>query len=226
MKDVAFILRRLATVLAVVALTLTLTAALTGVLLAFYYEPTAGGAYTSLKSVATEVSNGWLILTIHNLAGNALIVVALLQIVVMFLGERLRRSWITAWIGGILLTLTAIGLSWTAMILDWSQLGFWRLRIELSTIEAIPLIGSQLRDILTGGALGSSTVERMYSLHSYVLAIGAVVLSIGPLGALLVQEREMRQAALARQAEQPAIATPVSQPSPEAEPDSDSVLAS
>ena len=50
MKNVpySFILRRLATILAIVTLSLSLTAAITGILLSFYYEPTAGGAYNSL----------------------------------------------------------------------------------------------------------------------------------------------------------------------------------
>jgi cytochrome b6 len=197
MKDIAFILRRTSTILAVAVLTLTLVAAVTGILLAFYYQPTAGGAYDSLKHLSAEVSNGWLIRSVHNSAGNWVIVVALIQLVVMFLGERYRRSWLTAWISGILFILAAIGLSWTAMILDWSQLGFWRLRIELGTIEAIPLIGSQLREILTGGSLGSVTVAHMYTIHSYVLSVGAVVLSIVHLAGLVWQEREIGQAAIA-----------------------------
>lgn len=211
MKDIAFVLRRLSTILAVVILTLTLTAAVTGILLSFYYQPTAGGAYESLKTVTTEVSNGWLIRTVHDLAGNLVIVVGLIQIVVMFLSERFRPSWLTAWISGIVFTLAAIGLGWTAMILDWSQEGFWRLRIELGTIEAIPLIGHQLRDILTGGSIGTVTVEHMYTLHSYVISIAALGLAIAHLGGLLFQERELaRQAAL--QAEK--VSTPA--PAPEA----------
>jgi cytochrome b6 len=191
MKGVAFILRRASTILAVAVLTLTLVAAVTGILLAFYYEPTAGGAYNSLQSLSAEVTNGWLIRSVHDIAGNWVIVVALIQLVVMFLGERFRRSWLAAWISGILFILAAIGLGWTAMILDWSQMGFWRLRIELGTIEAIPFIGAQLREILTGGAIGSVTVAHMYTLHSYVLAVGAVVLSIVHLVGLLQQEREV-----------------------------------
>lgn len=201
MKDIAFILRRTSTILAVATLTLTLVAAVTGILLAFYYQPTAGGAYDSLKQLSAEVANGWLIRSVHNSAGDWLIVVALIQLVVMFLGERFRRSWLTAWISGILLILAAIGLSWTAMILDWSQLGFWRLRIELGTIEAIPLIGDQLREILTGGSLGSLTVAHMYTIHSYVLSVGAMVLAIVHLIGLVWQEREIGQEAIAMEAD-------------------------
>ena len=187
-----FILRRLATALSVAIITLTVMAAISGVLLSFYYEPIAGGAYESLKDITTQVSNGWLIQKIHDLAGNWLIGIALIQIVVMFLGRQFRSSWLTAWISGILLTLSAIGLGWTAMILDWDQLGYWRLSIELGTIEAIPFIGSQLRDIITGGgAITSVTVEHLYTIHSYIISVGALILAVIHLWSLLRQEKEM-----------------------------------
>lgn len=187
-----FILRRLATVLSVAIITLTVMAAISGVLLSFYYEPIAGGAYDSLKNITTEVSNGWLIQKVHDIAGNWLIGIALIQIVVMFLGRQFSSSWLTAWISGIFFTLSAIGLGWTAMILDWDQLGYWRLSIELGTIEAIPFIGTQLRDIITGGgAITTVTVEHLYTIHSYIISVGALILAIVHLWSLLRQEKEM-----------------------------------
>ncbi len=186
----SFILRRLATILAVVVLTLSLTAAITGVLLAFYYEPTAGGAHNSLATIANEIPNGWLIQRSHNIAGNMVIGVSLIQIVVMFLGERFNQNWLTAWISGIFFTLTAIGLGWTAMLLDWSQVGYWRFRIELGTIESIPAVGSLLREIITGGgAVNTMTVQHLFTLHSYVLAIAAIMLAVVHLVSVVLQER-------------------------------------
>lgn len=196
MKNISydFILRRLATILSVAIITLSLTAAITGILLSFYYEPVAGGAYQALKWIDTEVPNGLLIHSIHDIAGNGLIVIALIQIVVMFLGRQFRTSWLTAWISGILLTLTGIGLGWTAMILDWDQVGYWRFRIELGTIEAIPFIGPTLRDILTGGgAVNTTTVEHLYTIHSYLLSVGAIILAVIHLWGLLRQEKEMNR---------------------------------
>lgn len=175
----ALVMRRTATVLSVIVLTLTLVAAVTGVLLAFYYEPAAGRAFTSLQEITNDVQNGELILGLHNYAGHGLIGAALIEIIFMFLGRRFTRSWLTTWISGILLTLTAIGLGWTAMILGWDQLGYWRFRIELGTIEAIPVIGGTLRDILVGGgSVNTTTVEHLYTIHSYVLSVGAVLLAI------------------------------------------------
>jgi cytochrome b6 len=204
MKNVpyTFVLQRLATILAVAILSLTLIAAITGILLSFYYEPTAGGAYNSLRIIKSEIPNGWLIQRIHELAGNGLIAVALLEIVVMFLGEKFRPSWLIAWISGILLTLTAIALGWSAMLLDWTQVGYWRFTIELGTLEAIPLVGSLLRGILTGGgAINTVTVAHLYTLHSYILSIGALILAIIHLGGLLLQEKEQKQLLMQSEAE-------------------------
>jgi cytochrome b6 len=185
-------LQQLATIIAVSILSLVLTAAISGLLLAFYYEPSAGAAYTSLKDIDTRINFGWLILTVHHLAGNGFLILALIQIIVMFFGQQFRPAWIVAWVSGILLTLNAVGLGWTSMILDWSQQGFWRFKIELGTISAIPLIGPTLSTILTGGeAISTETVVHLYTLHSYVLSIVAIGLSIFHLAGLSVQEQEI-----------------------------------
>lgn len=188
-----YILQRMATLLAVAELTLCGMAALTGILLAFYYQPAAMGAHKSLTIIVNEIANGTLILSLHNIAGNGLIILALVQIIVMFLGRQFLPSWLTGWISGICLTLIAIALSWTAIVLNWEQTGFWRFKVELSIIASIPLVGSTLRDVLSGGGgINSITVQHMYTLHSYVLAIAAIMLSIIHLGALIFQEQNQK----------------------------------
>jgi cytochrome b6 len=186
-----FMARRLSTILALVILTLTLVAGLTGILMAFYYQPAAISAHSSLQFIDQQVNYGWLIHRVHDLAGNFLVGLGAAQIVTMFLGQRNRFSWITAWFSGILFTVTAIGLGWTAMILDWSQIGYWRLNVELRTISSIPFIGETIKQILTGGSISSQTIVRMFTLHSYVLSLGAVVLAVVHLTSLLYQERQV-----------------------------------
>ncbi|BAZ65398.1 MAG: cytochrome b N-terminal domain-containing protein [Pelatocladus maniniholoensis HA4357-MV3] len=187
------VMQRIATVLSVVIITLSLVAASTGILLSFYYEPAAGRAYQSLKLITDQVQYGWLFRKAHNIAGNGVIAIALVQIVVLFLGRQFRKSWFSAWVSAILFTLTVIGLSWTAMILSWDQEGFWRFSIELGTVEAIPLIGSQLREILTGGgAISTLTIQRLYTIHSYILSIAAIIISVVHLLSVLWQEKQMK----------------------------------
>ena len=188
-----YILQRTATLLAVAELTLCAIAGFTGILLAFYYQPSALGAYESLTMIVNQVNYGSLILSLHNLAGNSIIVLALVQIVVMFSGRRFLLPWLTAWISGICLTLATIGLSWTAIVLNWEQTSFWRLKIELGIVASIPLVGANLRNILLGGnGISSVTLEHMYALHSYILATVAVLLSVTHLIALVYQEQSWK----------------------------------
>ncbi len=198
----SFIFKRLSTILAVSIFALCSTAAITGILISFYYEPTAGGAYNSLSLIESKVSFGWLIQRIHSIAGNSLIVVSLIGIIVMFLGRKLRSSWLTSWVSGILLTLTAIALAWTAILLDWTQIGYWRFTIEVGIIESIPYIGSILRKIIIGGdAINTMTVTRLYTIHSYILSGGALVLSLIHLGGLLFLEQSEKEVLSATESE-------------------------
>ncbi|MGD1920102.1 MAG: cytochrome b N-terminal domain-containing protein [Pleurocapsa sp.] len=188
-----FALRRTATILSIIILTLGIIAAISGILIGFYYEPAAGYAYQSLAKINESISYGWVIYSLHDLAGNGIIVVALMLIVVMFLGRQFRRSWLPAWISGILLALSTIGLGWTAMILGWNQLGYWRLKVELGIIESIPVAGEFIRNLLTGGSgINTTTIVHFYTLHSYVLSFAAIAVAVVHLVALIVQEQEQK----------------------------------
>ncbi len=174
-----FLLRKLATILAIAMFGLCLIAAITGISIAFYYTPSTTDAYSSIEYINNQVNNGWLIRSLHNISGNGLIVVSLVQIIVMFVGREMLGGWIVGWISGIFLTLTAIGLGWTAMNSEWSQLGYWRLNIELSIIESVPLIGQFLRQLLLGGdTVSTISLEHLYTIHSYLLAAVALGLSL------------------------------------------------
>lgn len=184
------LLRKLATILAIAIFTLCLVAAITGIALAFYYTPSATDANASIEYINDRVANGWLVRSLHDIAGNGLIAVSLVQIVVMFFDRQLVASWIVSWVSGIFLTLTGIGLGWTSMNLEWSQLGYWRLKIELSTIEAIPFIGGFLRRLLVGGeGLGTISLEHLYTIHSYLLTAVAFGLSLVHLVSVIIDSR-------------------------------------
>lgn len=190
-----FSLRRIATILSVVTLTLTLLGVGTGILIAFYYDPSTAGAYQSVENIASHLPGGSLIYSLHQIVGNGMIIVALAQMFVLFFSRQFRISWFSAWISDFVLLGLAIGLSWTSMILKWDQLGYWRLKIELQTIEQLPLVGHFARDVLTGGSIDTTTVEHFYTLHSYILSAIAVGIAVFQLGSLLLQEWEQRRTA-------------------------------
>ena len=74
-------LRKLATILAIAMFALCLFAAITGVAIAFYYTPSTTNAYSSIEYINNQVTNGWLIRSLHNIAGNGLIAVSQLSVI-------------------------------------------------------------------------------------------------------------------------------------------------
>lgn len=191
------LMRRLATILATSIVTLVALVSISGILLAFYYRPVAGGAHDAVEQIMTQVPYGWLFQSLHRIAADGIVILGLLQLVVMFMSEQFCRTWLTAWISGIFLTLVGIGAGWTAMSLKWTQVGYWRLSVELGTISAIPLVGPTLRQIITGGGgISTLALEHLYTLHSYVLGALSIGLAVVHLLSTLKHERLARQVAL------------------------------
>src|SRR3972149_12217227 len=56
-----------------ITLFLFVTQIITGILLLFYYKPTASGAFESVKFITTRVEFGWLIRSIHAWSANLMI---------------------------------------------------------------------------------------------------------------------------------------------------------
>lgn len=171
--------RQLATFNASILASLCAIAAISGLLIAMHYEPTAERAYASLRAIARSVAGGSWMLALHDVTGNGLILTSLLQLILMFLCRQANRLWTWVWFGTIGLALVAIALSWSATVLDWTQESYWRFAIALQAVEAIPAVGATLKSLLVGGsAVSTTTLTRMYALHGYALTalgLGAAI---------------------------------------------------
>jgi quinol-cytochrome oxidoreductase complex cytochrome b subunit len=60
----------------------------------------------------------------------------------------------------------------TGYSLLWDQIGYWVVNIVTSVLEAIPIIGAPLVDLLRGSVgVGQSTLTHFYSLHTFILPL-------------------------------------------------------
>ena len=60
----------------------------------------------------------------------------------------------------------------TGYSLSRDQIDYWAVKIVTGILEAIPIIGSPLVELLHGSAsVGQSTLTRFYSLHTFVLPL-------------------------------------------------------
>lgn len=163
---------------------------ITGVLLLFYYRPSAGEAYESVQFLMSEVEFGWLIRSIHGWGANLMILTLFVHLFSTLLLKAYRKPRELTWMTGVGLFGVALGLGFTGYLLPWNQLALFATRIGTEVPAVIPVIGGFVSEMLRGGAeVTGATLTRFYALHVWVLPASAFML-IG-LHVLLVQRHGM-----------------------------------
>ena len=167
----------------------------TGFAMTFYYRPSVVDAFASVEYIMTSVNFGWLIRSIHRWSASMMVLMLVLHVFRVYLTGGFKKPRELTWVTGVTLSVVTVSFGVTGYSLPWDQVGFWRFNIELGTIEAIPFIGQQLREILTGGSgVSTLTVQRLYTIHSYVLSTAAIVLSVVHLVSVLWVEKQVSSA--------------------------------
>jgi len=158
----------------------------TGVLLMFYYRPTAGLAYQDIKDLEFVVSLGQFLRNLHRWSAHAMVVVVILHMIRVFLTGSYKKPREFNWtIGVILLTLTLF-LSYTGYLLPWDQLALWAVTVGANMAAATPFVGNEgpfssllgisaMNDakfaLIGGTSVGQATLVRFYVLHCVAVPI-------------------------------------------------------
>ena len=103
---------------------------LTGVMLMFRYEPTVDRAYSSIQALEAEVVFGSLIRSVHHWSASALVVVACLHLVRVFLTGGFKKGRFVNWLIGIGLLLLTLIFNFTGYLLPWDQLAYWAMTVS------------------------------------------------------------------------------------------------
>ena len=152
----------------------------TGVLLSFYYRPSAEEAYQSIQHVVTGVSLGWLMRDMHVWAANLVVLAALVHMGRVFFDAAYKPPRETNWLIGLLLLFVIFAFGATGYLLPWDQWSYWTVTEGLSILGHVPLVGGALVEILRGDPLVTgATLSRFFALHVIVLpwlALGLLVL--------------------------------------------------
>ncbi len=157
---------------------LLLVVAATGILEMFYYIPTPEQAALSVQTITYLVPLGGFVRNLHFWSAQLLLVVAGIHLArVVFTGSYAppRRF---NYLLGMALFVFSILLDFTGYVLRWDQGVQWALIVGTNLLKTIPLIGSAVFTITTGGAqIGEQTLIRFYAWHIFGLTLGAVVLT-------------------------------------------------
>jgi quinol-cytochrome oxidoreductase complex cytochrome b subunit len=162
----------------------------TGILLLFYYRPSAEGAYESVQFLMAEVEFGWLIRSIHSWGANLMIFMALVHLFSVMLLKAYRAPREITWMTGVGLLFVSLGLGFTGYLLPWNELAFFATRVGTEIPGVVPIVGPFIRELLRGGDdISGATLTRFYALHVSVLP--ALAFMLVALHVLLVQRHGM-----------------------------------
>jgi cytochrome b6 len=142
----------------------------TGVLLLFYYRPSAEEAYESVQFLMSEVEFGWLIRSIHGWGANLMVFTVFVHLFSVMLLKAYRPPRELTWLTGMGLLGVAMGLGFTGYLLPWNELAFFATRVGTEIPGVVPIVGPFIREVLRGGAdVTGATLTRFYALHVSVL---------------------------------------------------------
>jgi cytochrome b6 len=161
-----------------------------GILLLFYYRPSAEEAYESVQFLMAEVEFGWLIRSIHAWSANLMIFALFVHLFSVLLLKAYRPPREVTWFSGVALLAIALGFGFTGYLLPWNELAYFATKVGTEITGAVPLLGRFLVRLLRGGdQVTGATLTRFYGIHVAVLP--ALVTLILGLHLYLVQKHGM-----------------------------------
>ena len=148
---------------------------LTGIMLAFYYQPTPEHAYTSIQFIETQVNFGSSIRMIHHWSANGMILMCTAHMIRVFIMGAYKKPREFNWVSGVLLMLLTLGFGLTGYLLPWDQRAFWATTVATEIGAAIPVIGDLVLVFArVGWDIAAETLTRFYALHILILPLVTV----------------------------------------------------
>lgn len=138
---------------------------ITGMLLAFYYQPSSLSAYESTREIIRDINFGWLIFNLHKWGANVLIFALIFRIIRFFYDRVWEKPRELFWIISITILITVMGSFITGKLLPYDQESYWETVRNLEIIEKIPFFNSIFNFLIGGFSIGDGTLVRFYFLH-------------------------------------------------------------
>jgi quinol-cytochrome oxidoreductase complex cytochrome b subunit len=153
--------------------------AITGILLALYYQASPQTAYQSVLNIMNNVRFGWLIRSIHSWSANLMIAACVLHMLRVYLQGAYKKPREITWGVGVVLLLITLGFGFTGYLLPWDQRAFWATTVGTEIAGVIPLVGDGILQFLRGGEnVSGVTLTRFFGIHTLVLPL-SVLLFVG-----------------------------------------------
>ncbi len=175
---------------------LFLNLTVTGLLLMFYFRPTAEYAYADIDYLRHDVPLG-IMRELHRWCAHAMIITVWLHMMRVFMTGSYKPPREFNWNVGVILLVLTMLLSFTGYLLPWDQLAMWAITVGSNMGRASPFVGHEgpgasllkIGDIalvhagsdvrfglLAGRFVGAGTLLRFYVLHCVAIPLVAAFL--------------------------------------------------
>lgn len=143
---------------------------LTGILLMVYYKP--GQPWQSVNRIVMEVPFGALIRSMHHWGANLMILTLLLHMFSTLFMKAYRPPREGTWITGLMLLTLVMLFGFSGYLLPWDDLAFFAVRIGVSEMDKLPVLGPFAAGLVRGGPdVSMETIGRFYALHVVILPL-------------------------------------------------------
>jgi ubiquinol-cytochrome c reductase cytochrome b subunit len=163
-------------VLGLLSFILFLFVGLTGILLAFYYQPTASEAFGSVTTIVRDVNFGWFVHQTHRWGAMALLGMLLVRLWRFFVQGLYKPPREAIWIVAVLTFLVATHADLTGRLLVWDSRGYWTTVRAVEILFMLPGLGPLFAALIGGTDIDSLVLTRFYVLHALVLPAFLLVL--------------------------------------------------
>ncbi len=145
---------------------------ITGILLAFYYQPSPQTAYESVRYITEEAAYGWFLRGLHKWGATFMVAAVILHQMRVYFTGAFRKPRDLNWIVGMCLLLCTLLVGFTGYSLVFEQLSYWGATVAGNLTEQIPWIGPPLKRLLLAGeGYNVRTLPRFFILHAAVLPV-------------------------------------------------------
>jgi ubiquinol-cytochrome c reductase cytochrome b subunit len=142
-----------------------------GILLAFYYSPSASDAWASTAYLNDQVTAGWFLRGLHHHGSSAMVVVVVLHLLQVVWAGAYRAPREVNWWTGLAMGGLVLAFALTGYLLPWDQKGYWATQVATGIMGSVPG-GEPLQQVVQGGPeYGNLTITRFFALHVFVLPL-------------------------------------------------------
>jgi quinol-cytochrome oxidoreductase complex cytochrome b subunit len=142
----------------------------TGLLLTFYYVPSAERAYESVEQITNEVYLGWFIRGLHKTSVDLMILFLLFHVIRVFITRAYRSPGELKWVSGSIVLFVTFAMGFTGYSLVFDNVSYWGMTVVTNMIGTLPIVGTPLLYLLRGGEeVSGVTLLRLYDLHTKLL---------------------------------------------------------